>query len=55
MFRGIRDTKSFTELLYRNEDLVHWKSNKQTIIALSFIESKIEAMLERLEGDNLDL
>ena len=45
-----RNEKSFTGLLlYRNGDLFHWKSKKQTIVALSFTENKMEAMLERLK------
>jgi len=42
-----KDAKSFTGLLiYRNGDLVHWKSKKQIITALSSTESELEAIID---------
>ena len=42
-----QDAKSFTGLLlYRNKDLIHWRSKKQATVALSSTESELEAMLE---------
>jgi len=42
-----QDAKSFTEILiYRNGDLIHWRSKKQSMIALSLTESELEAILE---------
>lgn len=44
------DAKSFTGLLiYRNGDLIHWRSRKQSSVALSSTESEMEAMLEGLK------
>jgi len=44
------DAKLFTGLLiYRNGDLIHWKSRKQSTIALSSTESELEAMIEGLK------
>lgn len=47
------DAKSFTGLLvYNKGDLIHWRSRKQTTVALSIsfsTESKLEAMLERIK------
>lgn len=42
-----KDAKSFTGLLlYRNGDIIYWKSKKQSIVVLSSTESELEAMLE---------
>lgn len=42
-----KDAKSFTGLLvYRNGDLVHWRSKKQSITALSSTESELEAIVD---------
>lgn len=42
-----KDAKSYTGLLlYRDADLIYWKSKKQHMIALSSTASKLEAMLE---------
>lgn len=44
------DAKSFTGLLiYRNGDLIHWRSRKQSSVALSSTESEMEARLEGLK------
>ena len=46
----IGDAKSFSGLLlYRNGDLIHWRSRKQSTVALSSTESELEAMLEGLK------
>jgi len=45
-----QDAKSFTGLLlYVNGNLIHWRSRKQSIVALSSTESELEAMLEGLK------
>lgn len=42
-----KDAKSFTGLLlYRNGYLIHWRSKKQSMVALSSTENELEAMLE---------
>ena len=42
--------KSFSGILiYRNGDLVHWRSKKQATVALSSTESELEAMMEGLK------
>lgn len=42
-----KDAKSFSGILvYRNGDLIHWRSKKQSKVALSSTESELEAMLE---------
>jgi len=44
------DAKSFTGLLlYVDGNLIHWRSHKQSIVALSSTESELEAMLEGLK------
>ena len=44
------DAKSFSGILiYRNGDLVHWRSRKQATVALSSTESELEAMREGLK------
>lgn len=44
------DAKSFTELLlYVNGNLIHWRSRKQSMVALSSTESELEIMLEGLK------
>ena len=41
------DAISFSGILiYRNGDLVHWRSKKQATVALSSTESELEAMME---------
>jgi len=45
-----KDAKSFTGLLlYVDGNLIHWRSRKQFIVALSTTESELEAMLEGLK------
>ena len=49
-WNSTKDAKSFTRILfYRNGDLIHWKCRKQTRVALSLTESKLEAMLEEVK------
>lgn len=44
------DAKFFIGLLlYRNGNLIHWRSKNQSIVPLSSTESKLEAMLEGLK------
>lgn len=45
-----RTAKSFIKLLiYKNGDLIYWKSRKQSMVALSSTESELEAILEGLK------
>lgn len=45
-----KDAKSFTGLIVcRDGDLIHWKSKKQSTVALSSTESKLEAILEGIK------
>lgn len=45
-----KDAKSFTgTLVYRNGDLIQWRSKKQYTVALSSTESELEAMLEGMK------
>jgi len=47
-----QNAKSFTGvLIYRNGDLIHWRSRKQSMVALSSTERELEAILE---GDSVD-
>lgn len=44
------DAKSFTGILiYRNGDLIQWRSRKQCLVALSSTESELEAMVEGMK------
>jgi len=45
-----KDAKSFTDLIVcRDKDLIHWKSKKQSTVALSSTESELEAILEGIK------
>ena len=42
-----KDAKSFSGLLlYRNGDLIHWRSKKQGTVALSTTESELDSILD---------
>lgn len=43
----IKDAKSFTGvMIFSERNLIHWRSKKQSTVALSSTESELEAMLE---------